>query len=101
MLLKMKQINLNTKFFPFIVNFYFLYAIKKFKIEHEQRIELPEDKHINRVVYTIPLSKELSEKYNREYVLVVNLDNKDFNCCAACDIDNEEIFEHIRKTVYA
>ena len=93
----MKQIPINT-FFPFTVNFYFLYAIKKF-IEYEQRIELPEDKYICKVVYTIPLSKELSEKYKRDSILVVNLDATDFNCYAACDIDSEEIFEYIKEIV--
>ncbi len=95
----MKQLPINIIFFPFTVNFCFLYDIKKFEIQYEQRIELAEEKYICKVVYTIPLSKELSEKYNRDSVLVVNLDNKDFNCYAACDINDEEIFEYIKEIV--
>ncbi len=95
----MKQFPINTIFFPFIVNFHFLYDLKRYESEYEHRINFPDEKYICKVVYSIPLSKELQEKYQRENVYIIHLDNKDFNCYAACDINDEEVFEFIRNTV--
>lgn len=96
----MTQIELNTKFFPFIVNFGFLHNIqKKFIAEYEQRINLSEEKHISKAAFRIPLSNKLSQQYKRDFVFVVNLSNKEFNCWATCDIDDKEVFEYIKNIV--
>lgn len=93
------QLPLDTQFFPFIVDFYFIYGIKKFTSDIEYRTNLPDDKHISKPVYLIPLSEELKQKYNRDFVNVINFPNQKYNCWAACDINDELVFDHIKNIV--
>ncbi len=96
----MKYLNKNIEFYPFIVNFSFYYNLKNLKFnELVHKTQLTEDKYIDKISYEIPLSKELSEKFNLKNVIVMNLENKNFNCWAACNINNEEVFNYIKNII--
>jgi hypothetical protein len=96
----MKSLSSTVEFFPFIVNFAFFHNLKnKFKPTYEQRINLEDEKYICKLVYEIPLSQELIKLHNRNSVFVVNLEIKNFNCFAACDINSEDIIDYIKKII--
>ncbi len=96
----MDQIRSDIKFFPFAVNFAFYHNIKnKFEAKYEQKINFSKDEHISKLVWEIPLSPKLAQFYKRDSVFVTNLSNKEFNCRAACDINDEEVFNYIKEIV--